>query len=209
MKTNPACPKPIIFDVVGAHSTGKDTLINNIRDYFLEHHHHKIIHHSSVSRTELHSRKLKIYQEVDDLFQSYISLSNWASIFKAATRNPVVCCTDLVVRSLAYTLAGKKCSSGLEQTHKNMLDFVHNVVGKVYDIYWIYLPVEFPIVADGVRDKDENYRNDVDSSIQYIFRTCDIPHYIVRGSIKERRDKIVRFLSERIPNHPYNSCEIR
>lgn len=208
MNKIPSFRKPIIFDVVGAHSTGKTTVINQIKDYFLFHHHIKPSHHESVSRTHLKEKQLKLYNEVDDLFQCYISLLNWSSIFHLSLHNQVICSTDLVVRSLAYSLAGQHCSTSVEVAHKEMLDFVKEILTRTFDVYWIYLPVEFPIVKDGVRDADEDFRLEVDKMHRYIFRTCEIPHYILKGRIEDRKQKLFRFLDSIVMKCPDSSCEL-
>ena len=64
------------------------------------------------------------------------------------------------------------------------------------DVMYVYFPIEFGVVGDGVRDTDEVYRADIDS---LIVRLLDISgaHYItIHGSVEERIDTIYNLLGE-------------
>jgi predicted ATPase len=58
------------------------------------------------------------------------------------------------------------------------------------DILVVYVPIEFPIVADGVRSIDSDYQRRIDYYIQNILQTAQIPYITVTGTVEERKQQI-------------------
>lgn len=57
-----------------------------------------------------------------------------------------------------------------------------------------YLPIEFPIVLDGLRPDDPMFQKDIDGRILSLLRTHDIEYETVTGSVEERIEKIEKVL---------------
>lgn len=57
-----------------------------------------------------------------------------------------------------------------------------------------YLPIEFPIVLDGLRPDDPGFQKDIDERILALLRANDIEHETITGGIEERVDKIEALL---------------
>ena len=57
-----------------------------------------------------------------------------------------------------------------------------------------YLPIEFPIVLDGLRPDDPEFQKDIDDRILRLLRTHDIEYETVTGSVEERIEKIEKVL---------------
>lgn len=57
-----------------------------------------------------------------------------------------------------------------------------------------YLPIEFPIVLDGLRPDDPEFQKDIDERILGLLRTHDIEYETVTGSIEERVERIEKVL---------------
>lgn len=57
-----------------------------------------------------------------------------------------------------------------------------------------YLPIEFPIVLDGLRPDDPEFQKDIDHRILALLRSHDIEYETVTGSIEERIEKIEKVL---------------
>lgn len=51
-----------------------------------------------------------------------------------------------------------------------------------------YLPVEFPIVLDGLRPDDTAFQSDIDRRMVALLETHDIEYHTLTGSVDERRD---------------------
>lgn len=49
-----------------------------------------------------------------------------------------------------------------------------------------YLPIEFPIVLDGLRPDDPEFQADIDSRMKKILETYAVDHAELRGSVEER-----------------------
>ena len=103
---------------------------------------------------------------------------------------------------LAYTIYLQMNASDDEEKTKLtnvMLSQMEDLVKynkKNPDVMYVYFPIEFDVVGDGVRDTDEVYRADIDS---LIVRLLDISgaHYItIHGSVEERIDTIYNLLGE-------------
>ena len=57
-----------------------------------------------------------------------------------------------------------------------------------------YLPIEFPIVLDGLRPDDPGFQKDIDERIRGLLRANDIDHETITGGIDERVEKIEALL---------------
>jgi len=57
-----------------------------------------------------------------------------------------------------------------------------------------YLPIEFPIVLDGLRPDDPAFQKDIDERIRGLLRGNDIEYETITGGIEERVDKILATL---------------
>jgi nicotinamide riboside kinase len=57
-----------------------------------------------------------------------------------------------------------------------------------------YLPIEFPIVLDGLRPDDPAFQKEIDSRVIRILRAHDIEYQTVTGSVEERLQQIEREL---------------
>ena len=53
-----------------------------------------------------------------------------------------------------------------------------------------YLPIEFPIVLDGLRPDDPAFQAEIDERLLSLLRSHDIDHETVKGSIEERMEQI-------------------
>jgi hypothetical protein len=60
------------------------------------------------------------------------------------------------------------------------------------DIIYCYFPIEFPVVDDGVRDMDEDFRSAIDTNIKRLMSMCGIQPIYIRGSVEDRITKVTR-----------------
>lgn len=54
-----------------------------------------------------------------------------------------------------------------------------------------YLPVEFPIVLDGLRPDDPGFQRDIDERILRLLKDHDIRHDVLTGSVPERAQALL------------------
>ena len=57
-----------------------------------------------------------------------------------------------------------------------------------------YLPIEFPIVLDGLRPDDPAFQKDIDDRIVGLLRANDLEYETVTGSIEERIERIEKVI---------------
>ncbi len=58
-----------------------------------------------------------------------------------------------------------------------------------YDVVF-YLPIEFPIVLDGLRPDDTAFQTDIDRRIRTLLEQEDVSFHTLSGSVEERRDQV-------------------
>lgn len=66
------------------------------------------------------------------------------------------------------------------------------------DAIFCYFPIEFPVVDDGVRSTNEEFRNKVDGYIKNILDSRKIPYIEVRGTVEERVNLIKSHLNSNL-----------
>lgn len=59
-----------------------------------------------------------------------------------------------------------------------------------------YLPIEFPIVLDGLRPDDPDFQAEIDRRVIRILRSHDIDYLTLTGSVQERMEQIEKVLAE-------------
>lgn len=64
------------------------------------------------------------------------------------------------------------------------------------DILLVYLPIEFPIEEDGVRNTDIENQKEIDFLIKNILDTSEVPYITVTGTVEERVKKIEEALAQ-------------
>jgi nicotinamide riboside kinase len=60
--------------------------------------------------------------------------------------------------------------------------------------YYIYFPIEFESVDDGVRSVDEGWRMKIDNEFKSNLKTLNKEYLTVTGSQKQRVDQIINFI---------------
>ncbi|MEW6155038.1 MAG: ATP-binding protein [Actinomycetota bacterium] len=58
-----------------------------------------------------------------------------------------------------------------------------------------YLPVEFPIVLDGLRPDDPAFQADIDRRIRHLLETADVSFHTLTGSVEQRQDQVRALVS--------------
>jgi nicotinamide riboside kinase len=57
-----------------------------------------------------------------------------------------------------------------------------------------YLPIEFPIVLDGLRPDDPAFQAEIDERLLRLLRSHDIDYTTIKGSVEERMEQINQHL---------------
>lgn len=186
----------MIIDFVGSHSTGKTTAQEIVRGY-LEGIKKDVVIVRSVSRTKLKEERLWLYDKTDSFAQAWMSLANWSDILTAARDHEFVLCTDLGIRSYAYSAASALVSEETLRYHLQMIRFFER------DLPWaikrFYCPVEFNVVPDGVRKPDKSYQKIVDEAVVKILQSgliCN-EYFILTGD-RDTRKRYLKLTMQKI-----------
>lgn len=95
---------------------------------------------------------------------------------------------------ISYTAAGfcdgKVSEVVLSEQERQLKDFTN----KNPDIVYVYFPIEFPVVDDGVRSVDENYRQQIDNFIHDVLDAMEVDYLTVHGTPEERFKQILDFV---------------
>ena len=182
----------LIYDFVGTSGCGKTTIMNSVKTTLIDLGRTVNIVESS-SRTLLKQFDLKLYDKTSDFTQCFISLINWAEIFDSIMRYDVTLCTDLGIRSLAYTMFSPNNQQTTIDAHSKVVKFFmsEEFASKVMPV-WVYIPLEIKMDVNendahrGFVDLDAHKW--VDKIIRNILFDFDVPHYILTGSKRERAD---------------------
>lgn len=69
----------------------------------------------------------------------------------------------------------------------------HHLRSQYTDVF--YLPIEFPIVLDGLRPDDPEFQRDIDRRLLDLLHRNDIRYETLTGSVDERLETLVRRLA--------------
>jgi nicotinamide riboside kinase len=61
-----------------------------------------------------------------------------------------------------------------------------------------YLPIEFPIVLDGLRPDDTAFQADIDGRIRHLLDTADVSYDTLTGSVPERQEQVRKVVGARV-----------
>jgi len=173
--------------LVGASSTGKTTVYNLLKQELPK---YRFINEST---REILKYGYQINENGDDLTQ--LAISNFHLQSLLACQNPLHnqnlvldrCYLDLFVYS-----------QHLNQVSQRTLNFITDVWEEVKYMYthYVYFPIEFNPVDDGVRSINTSWRSQIDTSFkQVLSNNNDLNILTVQGSPRQRVESILKFIS--------------
>lgn len=170
------------FCLVGTQGTGKSTILHEYEDSGIE-----LI--TEVVRN-LSKKGVKINEQGDEesqdtIFSEYILLLSQQCDY-ISDRGLV----DVIAYSSYLADKGSISKKIVSEQLEQLKTF--NKLNP--DIIYCYFPIEFPVVDDGVRSTNEEFRKSVDKYILSIFEKCNINYITIKGSVKERKEIIDNLL---------------
>jgi predicted ATPase len=170
----------IKISISGTHSVGKTTLSN------------QIVASIKDSKVELIPEIARILISKGFLLNQDITEWGIINYVQEYLHHERVTHSDIVLsdRSLIDLLAYIKTNNSFKIRNK----YVQLVEEVVYEEskrfnYYIYLPVEFPLVLDNVRPIDIEYQKSVDNTLKELFKHYNIHPIIIMGNIEQRVKK--------------------
>lgn len=186
-----------ILDFCGSSSVGKTSVINRVKNSF-ELRYRNIWVQESASRKAAENNI--ITSELTTSSTQYmISFQNLSTILRNILDYDIICSTDFLIRSLAYSLQINSVPEDLIIAHENLLTFFLSEFAfrKVVPIFF-FIPIEFPAVPDGVRSTSEKYHKAIESRILGVYEEFKINYTVLTGSINSRMDTVLKRISSEL-----------
>ena len=179
------------ISITGAHGTGKTTLCRALSDRLQD---------MGACEIGREAPRLIIDEAEDPEFlqrgQNTLERQLMVFLFQALEENRTNELQDgfiihdrTPVDVLAYTLI---LNPGLSDRVEGqvLMTAVRRWIHRYRNIYKV--PIEFPLVEDGVREPDLEFQALVDQKLDELYRHFNIQPYIVTGSVDERIDQILK-----------------
>lgn len=177
----------------GTHSSGKTTLIKYVIEQLKD---LDVITIQNITRTII---KRGFPLGKDSTVDSYMIYVGEQLKSERHTKNQnynLIISDRTVLDTVAYALSNIQLPRPFIPVYCiNMLKEIWLREKDFYDLY-VYLPIEFPMVIDGIRDVDEDYRHLVDTNIGNLLQENDINFITLRGTVEERFNLLYNKISD-------------
>lgn len=166
--------------LVGASSTGKSTVFELLKNKFPK---YEFINEST--RT-VASYGFPINEEGTDATQLAISSFHLEALLQPYNLILDRCYMDLLVYSSFMDKISPETHNYIEDTWNRIkLEYTH----------YIYFPIEFKSVNDGVRSVNEEWREKIDVEFKNILDGLNREYLTVTGSPRQRVNQILKYVS--------------
>ena len=181
----------MIISFTGAQSTGKTTLLNSIKDLnpYLD-------SIDEVTRRIKREYNLPINEDGGDITQTMIMSDHIANIFRKYDSDVIFdrCALDGVVYTQWLYNKGKVSKEVLQWAKK-----IYNTLIDKYDAIFVTSPDDVPLVDDGERSVDIDFREEIiDIFNMYIddikIYSREVNMFVVEGSVEDRMKYIKNVL---------------
>lgn len=184
------------FVVSGSHSTGKTTLIRGLAEE-LSIRGHRVWTIGEVARKVI-AAGLPLDREATT--ESYLMyLAEQLEALRSAPKDAIIISDRFLIDLLAYIETN--ANSGIPADLVRVIELAAWLEAEQYSVVF-YLPIEFPVVADGVRDTNEEYRAAVDQTLQRLLAKVGPPVMPVQGTIQARISAATRHIESALTESP-------
>lgn len=166
----------IIF--TGAQGTGKTSVLNEFKEKG-----HDVV--TEVVRN-LSKKGVKINKDGDEKSQTKI-FNEYKKIF--SEKQDFISDRGLI-DVVAYTVYLARHGKVSEEFANKQIKQLHKFVINNMDFFYCYFPIEFEVVDDGVRDLDEEFRNEISEIILSLLGALGLSFILVTGTLEERVGKV-------------------
>lgn len=174
--------------ICGAQSVGKTTLINSLPDKYKD----KIV--TGVLRKILISTPgdMTHSEDADAYTQTKFFDTLWNELVKRKDYISDRGLVDVVAYS-KYLGESRKLGIGIYQIQMRELK---EWASKHKDEVYVYIPIEFEIIDDGLRSLDKEFQSGIDRSIREVLDDSGIKYIVIKGSNEKRLADFVKALSD-------------
>lgn len=182
------------FSISGTHCTGKTTLIEKLKEVYRDN--PEVSFYKSSTRDAL-KYGLTINEEASDEGQIYIASRDIVSFYELGT-TPIVVSDRSIIDTYVYSYYF--WSKGL--IGRETVDYISGLCSKMISKYEkiFLLPIELPLVRDGVRSEDEEFRNEIGKVFDDMFSFPPTEYLykdkivVVRGSVESKVKQIQEYI---------------
>lgn len=186
----------LLITFTGAQSTGKSTLLEKMRN---DERFKYWSFEAEITRDLLKKYDLKINED-GDVFTQYVTCFSHVDNY-LRNRDKHAVFDRCAIDSFIYTTYAYHTSKNSAKDRDNMATIATAVLDLLYDKYDIifYTSPDIPLVADGVRSPNEDYRNKIIELFEdYIQEFA--PKNLVRltGTVDERYSQIIKAVDAKL-----------
>ena len=167
----------------GVHGTGKTTLVDLLSKEL-----NYNIYKSIGRKLSEHIPVYKNIKHVDYFAQTILA----SDIVTQLYLNKDLIADRTIFDVFMYT----EGTVNISEENKQLFIDTFNHTTKLYDIIF-YIPIEFNIVKDGIRDEDETYRYYLDITLQRYLKQYYNNYVTIKGSIENRMKLIRKVIDEK------------
>lgn len=185
MEKNRRQAEPLRIVVTGTHCTGKTSLCHGIQQTLLKRGYKPHIIDEVARR--IAAQGLPLGRQCT--LESYFAFVTQHVDSLLSTAPPILIYDRFIVDFLAYVRANSNAPSGFD----DMMVALSRLFLREVDCV-LYLPIEIPLVPDGVRDRDPDYQAAVDRELRQLLHELGIRHVVVTGDLAGRVQRALQVI---------------
>lgn len=186
--------------ITGAQGTGKTTLMNAIKEKFPN-----LEICRSVARELVETGQIP-QEQTSQGATPKIQYKIFNTSLKKFKENDNFISDRFLTDILAYTrfmYHHEDTQESLEELHREKTDsdiLIYDQSLKDYDDpkdnIIFFLPVEFELENDGLRDTNPEYQKEISNNIKYFLKNLDVRYVELKGTVGERLSKAIKIIQE-------------
>jgi nicotinamide riboside kinase len=182
--------------LTGAHSTGKTTLLNA---FVKRNKRFKFVSITETARIVIEKGFPMAKDATVDSYINYVNEQLKMELSARKTNYDILISDRTILDAVAYAEINKKLSDEpfIPTYVIEMLERIWLVEQEFYDFY-IFCPVEFPLIFDGVRDEDSIYQEKISEHLKKLLERHKIKHFSVNGSVSERYESLIKRINSHL-----------
>lgn len=178
--------------LTGSHSTGKTTLLNEV---VRRNNKYKIVSITETARIVIEKGFPMAKDATVDSYINYVNEQLKSELNTSKIKYDILISDRTILDAVAYSQVNKKLTNDpyIPTYVIEMLEKVWLIEKEFYDFY-VYCPVEYPLIFDGVRDADCVYQKTVSAQLKILLEKNNIKHYVISGNVDQRHDALVKII---------------